>query len=289
MRLLRGRNARDEHRSPARAEGHPGRSEHVRYVYGCRHCERNGIETPIVTASMPRPVQPGSLTSPSSVAYIMSQKYVEGMPLYRQQQHWARFGVQLSRQTMANWMLHGAQWLGHVYERMKAHLLQQDIVYADETTLQVLREPGRTAEQKSYLWQYRTGPWSPAIVLYEYQPTRAGENPKRFLSGFTGYLHTDGYDSYDKVAGVTRVGCWAHARRKFVEAVQTLPKNVPAAGTAAQEGLDFGMATGATTKDAAQKSDRGGHHLLPESVGTVEGLYLGRTTGDRQQSKRACH
>lgn len=213
--------------------------EHVRYVYGCRHCERSGIETPIVTAPIPRPVQPGSLASPSSVAYIMSQKYVEGLPLYRQEQHWARFGVQLSRQTMANWMLHDAQWLGHVYERMKAHLLRQDIVYADETTLQVLREPGRTAEQKSYLWQYRTGPWSPAIVLYEYQPTRAGEHPKRFLSGFTGYLHTDGYDSYDKVAGVTRVGCWAHARRKFVEAVQALPKNVPAAGTAAQEGLDF--------------------------------------------------
>ncbi|MEF3310863.1 IS66 family transposase [Paenibacillus sp. GYB004] len=134
---------------------------------------------------------------------------------------------------------HGAQWLTHVYERMKAHLLRQDIAYADETTLQVLREPGRTAEQKSYLWLYRTGPWSPAIVLYEYRPTRAGEHPKRFLGGFTGYLHTDGYDSYDQVAGVTRVGCWAHARRKFFDAVQALPKNVPFTGTVAQQGLDF--------------------------------------------------
>jgi hypothetical protein len=169
----------------------------------------------------------------------MSQKYVEGMPLYRQEQQWARFGVELSRQTMANWMLHGAQWLTHVYEQMKAHLLRQDIAYADETTLQVLREPGRTAEQKSYLWLYRTGPWSPAIVLYEYRPTRAGEHPKRFLGGFTGYLHTDGYDSYDQVAGVTRVGCWAHARRKFFDAIAALPKNVPAASTVAQQGLDF--------------------------------------------------
>lgn len=213
--------------------------EHVRYVYSCRHCERHEIQTPIVSAPMPSPVQSGSLASPSSVAYIMSQKYVEGMPLYRQEQQWARFGVELSRQTMANWMLHGAQWLNPIYERMKAYLLQQDIAYADETSLQVLREPGRTAEQKSYLWLYRTGPWSPAIVLYEYQPTRAGEHPKRFLEGFMGYLHTDGYDSYDQVAGVTRVGCWAHARRKFVEAVQTLPKNTPAAGTVAQQGLDF--------------------------------------------------
>nr|WP_263364803.1 IS66 family transposase [Paenibacillus oceani] len=87
----------------------------------------------------------------ASGAYIMSQKYVEGMPLYRQEQQWARFGVELSRQTMANWMLHGAQWLTHVYERMKAHLLRQDIACADETTLQVLREPGRAAEQKSYV------------------------------------------------------------------------------------------------------------------------------------------
>jgi transposase len=213
--------------------------EHVRYVYGCRHCERYGTETPVVTAPMPRPVQAGSLASPSSVAYIMSQKYVEGLPLYRQEQHWARFGVELSRQTMANWMLVGAQWLSRLYERMRMHLLQQDILYADETTLQVLREPGRAAEQKSYLWLYRTGPSSPAITLYEYQPTRAGEHPKRFLEGFTGYLHTDGYEGYDQVAGVTRVGCWAHARRKFFEAVQSLPKNVPSAGTAAQEGLDF--------------------------------------------------
>jgi len=213
--------------------------EHVRYVYGCRHCERTGIQTPVVTAPMPRPVQSGSLASPSSVAYIMSQKYVEGLPLYRQEQQWARFGVELSRQTMANWMLHGAQWLSVVYERLKAHLLQQDIAYADETRLQVLKEPGRTAEQQSYLWLYRTGPWSPAIVLYEYQPTRAGEHPKRFLADFTGYLHTDGYDSYDQVAGVTRVGCWAHARRKFFDAVQALPKSTPVTGTVAQEGLDF--------------------------------------------------
>lgn len=213
--------------------------EQVCYVYGCRFCELHGIKTPIVTAPMPRPVQSGSLASPSSMAYIMSQKYVESQPLYRQEQQWLRFGVELSRQTMANWMLQGAQWLGYLYERMKAHLVLQDIAYADETKLQVLKEPGRTAEQESKLWMYRTGPWSPAIILYEYQPTRAGEHPKRFLSGFTGYLHTDGYDGYDKVVGVTRVGCWAHARRKFVEAVQSLPKNVPAIGTIAQAGLDF--------------------------------------------------
>lgn len=214
--------------------------EHVRYVYSCRPCEREAIETPIVTASMPKPVQPGSLASPSMVAYVMSQKYVEGLPLYRQEQQFIRFGVELSRQTMANWVLHCANtWLAPLYERMKVHLLKQDIAYADETTLQVLREPGRAAESKSYLWLYRTGPYSPSIVLYDYQETRAGEHPSRFLEGFAGYLHTDGYSGYHKVSGVTLIGCWAHARRKFVEALQVLPPSASSTKTVAQEGLDF--------------------------------------------------
>lgn len=143
--------------------------EHVRLVYGCRRCEREEIATPIVTAQGPKPVQPGSLASPSMVAYIMSQKYVESMPLYRQEQQFARFGIELSRQTLTNWMLHGANaWLSILYDRMKVHLLEQDIAYADETTFQVLGEPGRAAEDKSYLWLYRTGPASSPIVLYDY-------------------------------------------------------------------------------------------------------------------------
>jgi Transposase and inactivated derivatives len=214
--------------------------EEVRYVYGCRTCEREAIETPIVTALGPKPVQAGSLASPSMVAYIMCQKYVESMPLYRQEQQFARYGVELSRQTLANWMLHSANtWLSILYDRMKTHLLAQDIAYADETTFQVLREPGRAAENKSYLWLYRTGPTSPSIALYDYQPTRAAEHPQRFLAGFTGYLHVDGYGSYNKVAGVTLVGCWAHARRKFTDALKALPASASSKGTAAQEGLDF--------------------------------------------------
>ena len=214
--------------------------EHIRLVYGCRPCERSEITTPIITAPGPKPVQPGSLASPSMVAYIMSQKYVESMPLYRQEQQFARYGVELSRQTLANWMLHGANtWLCILYDRMQAYLLEQDIAYADETTFQVLREPGRAAENKSYLWLYRTGPASPPIVLYDYQQTRGAEHPERFLAGFTGYLHVDGYSSYNKVSGVILVGCWAHARRKFVEALKALPASASSTGTAAQEGLDF--------------------------------------------------
>lgn len=214
--------------------------KHVRYVYACRQCERNEIHTPIVTAPMPQSAFPGSLASPSIVAHIMSQKYVESLPLYRQEQQFARLGVTLSRQTLANWMIHGAEkWLRLLYHRMHEYLREQDILHADETTLQVLREPGRSAETTSYLWLYRTGREGPPIILYDYQKTRGGEHPRKFLSGFRGYLHVDGYAGYHKVSEVTLVGCWAHARRKFDEALKALPDTKQPASVAAGEGLNF--------------------------------------------------
>ena len=133
-------------------------TRHVRQVYSCRRCEREEIRTPIVTAPMPKPIYPGSLASPSIMAYVMSQKYVDSQPLYRQEQQFARLGLTISRQTLANWMMYGAdQWLSLLTDRMREHLLNQDILHADETTLQVLREPGKSAEAQSYLWLYRTG------------------------------------------------------------------------------------------------------------------------------------
>lgn len=214
--------------------------KHVRYVYSCRRCEREEINTPVVTAPMPAPVLKGSLVSPSSMAYIMSQKYVEGMPLYRQEQQFARLGVELSRQTLANWMLYGAnQWLTLLYDRMHHHLLDQEVLHADETTLQVLHEPGREAETTSYLWLYRTGRVGPPIILYDYQTTRSGQHPREFLAGFKGYLHVDGYAGYNGLPGVTLVGCWAHARRKFDEALKALPVSKRSAAVAAKEGLEF--------------------------------------------------
>jgi transposase len=118
--------------------------KHVRYVYACRRCEQESIKTPIVTAPMPKPVIPGSVASPSAIARIMYQKYVQGLPLYRQEQELLRLGIELSRQTMANWMIQCAnRWLEPLHGRMHAYLVKQDILFADETTLQVLHEPGR--------------------------------------------------------------------------------------------------------------------------------------------------
>jgi transposase len=214
--------------------------KHVRYVYACRRCEREEIQTPVVTAPMPTPVYPGSLASPSSMAYIMSQKYVEGLPLYRQEKQLERLGLTLSRQTMANWMIYGAdQWLCHMYDRMTDHLREQEVLYADETTLQVLHEPGRKPTSTSYMWLYRTGNEGPAIILYDYQKTRGKEHPCKFLSGFKGYLHVDGYAGYNGLSNVTLVGCWAHARRKFDEALKALPASKKSASVTAREGLGF--------------------------------------------------
>jgi len=215
--------------------------KHVRAKYGCRQCEHQGTTAPIITAPLPTPAFPNSLASPSAVAFIMSQKFVEGLPLYRQEQSFARLGVTLSRQTLANWMLAGADWLEPLYDRLHEDLLRRDILQADETTLQVLQEPGRAATTKSYLWLYRTGRDGPPIILYEYQPTREAEHPKAFLQGFTGYLQVDGYQGYAGLPGVTLVGCWAHARRKFTDALTALPASARASGkpTAAEEGLAF--------------------------------------------------
>jgi transposase len=133
-------------------------TKHVRHVYACRQCEREGTESTIITAPMPAPPLPGSIASPTAMSFIMTQKFVDGLPLYRQEQQLARHGIELSRQTMANWMVQGSErWLYPLYERMHEHLLRQDVLHADESTLQVLREPGRSAESMSYMWLYRTG------------------------------------------------------------------------------------------------------------------------------------
>lgn len=215
--------------------------EHVRHVYACRHCEQNELTTPVLTAPMPAPVLPGSFVSPSFMAYIMSRKYSEALPLYRQEQQLHHFGLEISRQTLANWMLHGANdWLVHVYQRLHEELLTKEVLHADETELQVIREEGRTAANKSFMWLYTTGHTDVPIYLYEYQTTRASKHPKAFLEGFEGYLHTDGYQGYNQIPKVTVIGCWAHARRKYSDALKSLKKeDEPISHTKSSEGLAF--------------------------------------------------
>lgn len=214
--------------------------KHIRGIYACRCCQRDGIQTPILTATAPTDPFPNSLASPSAVAYVMHCKYVEGTPLYRQEQSLKHLGFELSRQTMANWMIAGAGWLEAIYSRMQSLLEQRDILHADETRVQVLREPGRDAQKQSTMWLYRTGRDGPAIVLFDYQTSREGEHPRKFLRGFHGWLHSDGYAGYDSLRNVRLAGCWAHVRRAFVEAVEVLPEPARKAGhSPAHKGLQY--------------------------------------------------
>jgi len=195
--------------------------EHVAYVYACRSCEKNDVETPIVTAQAPKALVSKSLVSPTVMAHIMNQKFVNAMPLYRQEQEFKRMGVALPRQTLANWMIKGAQLLQPLADKMKAELLKKEVLHADETTLEVLCEPDRPAQTKSYMWLYRTSGCDAPIVLYDYQEGRSGNFAKAYLEGFKGYLHTDGWSGYHRLEenDITLCGCWAHARRKFNEAL----------------------------------------------------------------------
>ena len=215
-------------------------TEHVSYIYSCRNCEKNDIKTPIVKAASPRPALPGSFASASLISHVMTEKYLKGLPLDRQQQEWDRRGYAISKQTMSNWLIESAnRWLEPVYERMHEHLVKRDILHADESTLQVLKEPGREAETKSFMWLYRSGRESPHIVLYDYQTTRSGKHPRNFLNNFKGYLHSDGYDGYNGMPGITRIGCWSHARRGFTDAIKAMPKIKKEGITTAEEGLAF--------------------------------------------------
>ena len=195
--------------------------------YACQNCKGEDTEDEIGKSQFAK--------TPHLPMVFMTQKFVMGSPLYRMEQDFSRSGLELSRQTMSNWMIYCTEtWLIPLYETLHKLLLKAEIINADETELQVLREPGRKAQTKSYMWLYRTGNYAEhPVVLYEYQPGRGSKYPLNFLSGFTGYLQTDGYVGYDALKEVTHVGCMAHLKRKFHDAVTALP-NGKKAGSAVE-------------------------------------------------------
>lgn len=198
--------------------------KHVQSIYSCRNCEKNEISVPIVTAPAPKSLIAKSLASPSAIAYVMSQKFVEAMPMYRQEKHFERMGIKLPRTMFSNWVIKGGEMLVPIYNRMHELLLEREILHADETPLQVLKEPGRAAGKKSYMWLYMSGRYGPSVVCYDYQEGRSDDYPRRFLKGFAGRLHADGWHAYDKLSDVKLSGCWSHARRKFVDALAVVPE-----------------------------------------------------------------
>ena len=196
----------------------------IRPKYACRHCEGTEDEDkPVVRiAPVPPSIIPRSIASASLLSYIMIHKYQDHLPFYRQELQFQRIGFEISRQDMSNWQQQVYEKLIPLLTLMKETVKSGPVIQMDETTVQVMGEEGKEDTKKSHMWLARGGPPGKPVVLYEYRKTRGAYNAKEFLEGYSGYLQTDGYTGYDtavrELSGITHVGCFAHARRKFFEA-----------------------------------------------------------------------
>lgn len=221
----------------------PAKVKRIHYymeVYACKKCKDEHDEFVTTEAAVPMALLMHSLASPSTVAYIMYMKYAMYLPLYRLEAGMLEHGIRLYRSTMANWIIKcSLDYLMPVYKRLHEYLLMRDIIHADEVPCRVLKEPGRPARSKSYMWIYLTGDdGGPGIVLYDYHPGRSGQYAKEFLEGFTGYVHCDGYSGYNTPEDIIRVGCYAHLRRKFFDAIP-LKKPEDSPMTAGEIGVSY--------------------------------------------------
>jgi transposase len=212
--------------------------DYVQYVYKCVECGKNDTNPydAIYCAPVPAPVLTHSFASPSIMAWVMYQKYMMSVPLYRQEKDFIRMGAGLKRDMMANWVIRSSEyWLKPLYDKMQEQLLKCSVLMSDETTWQVNHEYGKKPSSKSYIWIHRNGNCEgPPIVLYKYTSTRSGDHAKKFLEGFHGYHVSDAYVGYEKVEGITRCLCFSHLRRYYLEAIplDSRKKEIPGSGGA---------------------------------------------------------
>ncbi|MEE3496379.1 MAG: IS66 family transposase [Butyrivibrio sp.] len=203
---------------------------HIIKVYKCKKCgsdpekdaELDDIEPcHIVKAYCQKPMIPGSYCSPELLAHIIFEKYGKAVPLHRQEKDFASKRIPLLKATMSNWVLTAAeQWCLPVVEKMTGQLFLSEVIHADETVVQVLHEGGRKATSESRMWVYCNGKINDrSIVIFDYKPTRKGANAEEFLKGWSGYLVRDQFSGYHVLKNVNHCGCWAHMRRRFIEAI----------------------------------------------------------------------
>ena len=198
--------------------------EYYSQSHGCPSCKEGlgDTEKPVIVKSQVPPALLGKgPASAAAAAWTMYQKYANGLPLYRQEKDWKQYGVQISRTTLANWIIYCSKnYFQPMYDYFHRELLKRSFVMADETRVQVLKEEGRRAQTQSFMWLFRSGEDGLAeIILYGYSPTRSGSHAKEFLEGYSGYLETDGYQGYNSLSGIRRCSCWTHIRRYFIDAV----------------------------------------------------------------------
>jgi len=192
--------------------------KNIRYKYACKNCEGFEDEGPSVSiARMPEQIIPKSIATPGLLAHILTAKFADALPLYRQEKQFSRMGIDLGRATMCNWGMKVADASEILIKIMIKDILKGPIINIDETTLKVIREKRKS---KSYMWVFKGGPPDKPIIMFQYHPTRSGDAASSFLGKYKGIVQTDGYNGYDFLdnrTDIIHVGCWVHARRKFKE------------------------------------------------------------------------
>ncbi len=190
---------------------------HIRPKYACKNCEGALDDGKTVKiAPVPAQIIPKGLATAGLLAYILIGKFCDALPFYRQEKQFIRLGIDIPRQTMCGWAMKVAEICLPLLDLFQNGIRGGPLINVDETPVQVLNEPGRSASQKSYMWVFKGGLPGKPIIVYQYHPTRSGDVDKLFLNDYQGIVQSDGYGGYDfldKWQDILHVGCWAHARR----------------------------------------------------------------------------
>jgi transposase len=214
----------------------------IRLKYACDTCEGVESEEPTVQiAPVPPQLIPKGIATPGLISHIAISKYCDALPLYRQEKIFARLGIELSRSTMASWMVKVAEQCQPLMILLGRELLTGPVVNADETPLQVLNEPGKKNTTLSYMWVFRGGNPEKPVVLFHYSPTRSGEIARQILQGYTGYVQCDAFSGYDILEkdGMLLVGCFSHTRRNFVKVIDARGKDAKNKPGSAEVALEY--------------------------------------------------
>src|SRR3990167_1475346 len=199
----------------------------IRYKYACKSCE--GVESDggaVRIAPVAPQLIPQGIATPGLLAYIMTAKYTDALPLYRQEKIFERLGVELSRATMSNWVIKVGQRCEPLMELLRKEIRSGPLINMDETPVQVLNEPGRPNTSKSYMWVFRGGVVERPALLFHYDPSRSGQVPHKYLNGY------QGYNVIGERNGIVHLGCWVHVRRKFMDVIKARPKGIKKNGNA---------------------------------------------------------
>jgi len=201
---------------------------HIRPKYACKNCEGVESDGPTVAiAQLPEQIIPKCIGTPGLIAFVLVAKFVDALPFYRQEKQFLRIGVKISRASMCSWARKIAESCDILLMMLKQEIHFGPLINIDETPVQVLKEPGRTSQSKSYMWIFRGGTREHPGIMFEYHPSRAGDVAATFLKDYTGVVQTDGYAGYGFIDGIKEIlhmACWAHVRRKFFDVVKAAGK-----------------------------------------------------------------